>query len=248
MSSCDSIERSSPRLKENQHRPSVCCILFRRNKSILVVVYYPSLLPFTMLCSTITRNATAAWTIVAAFLLSLIAVANGDSSYIIHTYQASITSLSALYDVSGYVILFTKEDGNAASASEASPYVAYTGQISNIESGLTYETCNFTNGCGVHIHSGTSCTNTTTQGGHYYKNGTNANATDPWINERYFTNDDGVTSDFSNVLEIGTADIEGHAFIGTSPLLRQSFVTHCSFPIVYRCYIDKFTFIAIDLP
>ena len=44
--------------------------------------------------------------------------------------------------------------------------------------------CTATNGCGVHVHSGTECTNSGTQGGHYF-----ATAPDPWATVRYSSTD-----------------------------------------------------------
>jgi len=55
------------------------------------------------------------------------------------------------------------------------------GQASGLEASLSDASnggtnCTATNGCGAHVHSGTACTNATTQGGHYYAAGT----ADPW--------------------------------------------------------------------
>jgi hypothetical protein len=73
----------------------------------------------------------------------------------------------------------------------------------------------YPSGCGVHIHSGTSCFDTTTQGGHYY---TDPVLSDPWINERYLTSEPTSAGfyegDFKGMISIGTIDIEGHAFVG----------------------------------
>merc|ERR1712178_428463 len=50
--------------------------------------------------------------------------------------------------------------------------------------------CTAANGCGAHVHSGSSCTNVSTQGGHYF----DANATDPWSSVGYtFTTHRGRT-------------------------------------------------------
>merc|ERR1711879_1047513 len=45
--------------------------------------------------------------------------------------------------------------------------------------------CSATNGCGVHVHSGTACTDTDTQGGHYYTEG----IADPWASIGYHSTD-----------------------------------------------------------
>ena len=47
------------------------------------------------------------------------------------------------------------------------------------------DTCNVVNGCGTHIHSGTSCATVDEQGGHYYNMDTVS--VDPWLLESYHT-------------------------------------------------------------
>ena len=143
---------------------------------------------------------------------SLIAVSAQEEPYIIHTYHVDIAPLSDMYEVSGYAVLFTKQDSDN-DAESPSTYLGYAGKIDNIEGNLTDATCTVLNACGVHVHAGTSCLNGTTQGGHYYNNETID--TDPWNDARYFNNDDGASSSFSGLLDIGTSDIEGHPFIGT---------------------------------
>jgi hypothetical protein len=72
----------------------------------------------------------------------------------------------------------------------------------------------YPSGCGVHIHSGTSCLNTTLQGGHYYED---LVLEDPWTEKRYtsFEKASGVNAGtFRGILEIGTTDVEGRAFVG----------------------------------
>jgi len=59
--------------------------------------------------------------------------------------------------------------------------------------GTGSDQCNVTNGCGVHIHSGTGCNNTEVQGGHYYD--ADSVAVDPWLLASYLTTgSDGGTS------------------------------------------------------
>ena len=144
---------------------------------------------------------------------SFVAVVSAqDEPYIIHTYHAELSPLSDMYDVSGYVVLFTKQDSDNDDES-MSTYLGYAGKVDNIESNLTQATCTEVNGCGVHVHSGKSCFNSTTQGGHYYNNATIS--ADPWLEARYFTSDDGMSSSFSGLLDIGSTDIDGRAFVGT---------------------------------
>ena len=159
-----------------------------------------------------------------------------DEPYIIHTYHADISPLSDMYDVSGYVVLFTKQDSDNDAASTAT-YLGYAGQVDNIENNLTVASCTVLNGCGVHVHTGKSCLNSTLQGGHYYNNETIG--VDPWIEARYFTSEDGVSSNFSGLLDIGSTDIDGRAFIGTSTMIVLLFslyfrigLTSISFGIV----------------
>jgi hypothetical protein len=172
---------------------------------------FPSIMNPTLFCS---RGAFSICVVSLVVLVLLTAstsfvVSAQDAPYIIHTYHADISPLSDMYDVSGYVVLFTKSDTDASS-----PYLGYAGMVDNIESNLTYATCTAVNGCGVHVHSGKSCFNSTTPGGHYYNNLTID--VDPWIDARYFTNDDGMSSSFSGLLDIGSTDIDGRAFVGKS--------------------------------
>jgi hypothetical protein len=77
-----------------------------------------------------------------------------------------------------------------------------------------FQKCTATNGCGVHIHTGFGCENTTAQGGHYFVDPVTE---DPWAEARYSSGADGKAS-FSGVLDMGSMeDIEGRAFLGTQP-------------------------------
>lgn len=69
--------------------------------------------------------------------------------------------------------------------------------------------CTATNGCGTHVHSGTACTNKTTQGGHYFA----ATAVDPWAPIGYtFTTRRGSTF-FRFSIETAAQDISQKPFI-----------------------------------
>ena len=86
--------------------------------------------------------------------------------------------------------------------------------------------CNeYPNACGAHIHNGTSCETTTTQGGHLYNMSTVS--IDPWINERYSSNDNGYAS-FSNTMQMGTNDVLGKPFIS-----KYNIVSHKDGPYIY---------------
>jgi hypothetical protein len=68
--------------------------------------------------------------------------------------------------------------------------------------------CTAGNGCGLHVHSGISCTNSTTQGGHFYRT-----AVDPWSTTGYLTTDADGFALFFDCVSTGEPDIEGHAFV-----------------------------------
>jgi hypothetical protein len=68
---------------------------------------------------------------------------------------------------------------------------------------LNGKDCNITNGCGVHIHNGTSCTNSTTQGGHYYGGEV---AIDPWNYTMYYSTDEDGEGYFTGCVDTGITD------------------------------------------
>jgi Cu/Zn superoxide dismutase len=68
--------------------------------------------------------------------------------------------------------------------------------------------CTAGNGCGLHVHSGISCTNGTTQGGHFY-----STTVDPWSTTGYLTTDVDGSAIFFDCVSTGETDIEGHAFV-----------------------------------
>jgi hypothetical protein len=71
--------------------------------------------------------------------------------------------------------------------------------------------CNFTNGCGIHIHNGTSCFNVTTQGGHVYNRTTIP--IDPWLYTMYHATDANGNAYFSGCVENGVPSFIGNPFI-----------------------------------
>jgi hypothetical protein len=77
--------------------------------------------------------------------------------------------------------------------------------------------CTAKNGCGVHIHAGFGCEDSDAQGGHYYEDPI---TTDPWVEARYSSDTDGKAS-FSGIVDIGTDDVEGRAFVGTPKRLVE---------------------------
>jgi hypothetical protein len=114
-------------------------------------------------------------------------------------YEATIYEFDGS-GVSGKAIVF--------SAGEGSPVVAYTGFGQGLEPNLLESNCTVRNACGAHIHSGTSCETIDLQGRHYYV----GLPVDPWLTARY-TSDNTGSAAFSGVLDIGTYDLEGRAFV-----------------------------------
>ncbi|KAL7562280.1 hypothetical protein ACA910_014501 [Epithemia clementina (nom. ined.)] len=98
--------------------------------------------------------------------------------------------------VEGNVVLFA--DG---------PVVAYAGKSNGLEVNLGPSECTAVNGCGAHVHQGISC-EAELQEGHYYMGNS-----DPWLTERYSSNDLGVAK-YNGVVDIGgTGLLDGRAFI-----------------------------------
>jgi hypothetical protein len=75
--------------------------------------------------------------------------------------------------------------------------------------------CDVANGCGAHIHSGTGCTDTEAQGGHYYDG--DSVAIDPWLLESYRTTD-----------STGAAAFVGCALTGanSADYMNRPFIVH----------------------
>jgi hypothetical protein len=120
------------------------------------------------------------------------------------TYRVTINPLLPTnpYPVFGFATIFTDASRSM---------VGYAGIASNLEPFITPSKCTVLNACGVHIHSGRSCTNVTTQGGHYFNNITIP--VDPWIKEEYTTDKNG-KANFQSIVKMGTIDVEGRVFIG----------------------------------
>ena len=98
--------------------------------------------------------------------------------------------------------------------------LAMIGTVSGLEPSLDAAgtDCAATNGCGVHVHSGTSCTDPASQGGHYYPAETPSSTspwiTDPWAKVRYqSTNASGDAELNIPQLTTGAYDIGGKVFI-----------------------------------
>ena len=148
-------------------------------------------------------------TLIIITLLSIMTFTPGRASTMVDaqiiTYRVTMNPLipTSPHPAFGFATIFA--DVNKS-------IVGYAGIASNLESDLTASTCTALNACGVHIHSGLSCANVTTQGGHYFQNATVP--IDPWINEEYTTDKNG-KANFQSIVNMGTTDIEGRVFIGT---------------------------------
>jgi len=113
-------------------------------------------------------------------------------------YRASLAQLGNS-GVTGEVTVFTENGKTLFGAGMASGLEANINDNAN---------CTATNGCGVHVHSGTGCENSTVQGGHYYKG-----ATDPWASVRYKTTSAAGKASFEFIVNDAGTDIEGKVFI-----------------------------------
>lgn len=77
--------------------------------------------------------------------------------------------------------------------------------------------CSAGNGCGVHIHSGMGCEDSTAQGGHWYDSATVSE--DPWKQVGYKLTSASGTADFADCVQVGfdvktdPSLLEGRAFV-----------------------------------
>jgi hypothetical protein len=115
--------------------------------------------------------------------------------------------------------------------------------LSDLEENLLDETnCTATNGCGVHIHSGLGCEDKDAQGGHFYNDTIKV---DPWLVERY-TSDGMGKAVIGAYLDIGSSDVDGHAFVGKSlwdvdralRIVKYAATPHLAF-LWFRQYMHK---------
>mmetsp|Transcript_73716 Transcript_73716/g.116748 ORF Transcript_73716/g.116748 Transcript_73716/m.116748 type:complete len:887 (+) Transcript_73716:103-2763(+) len=135
-----------------------------------------------------TATATTTTTTLASF-----------SSYLV--YEATIAELGGS-GVSGDIAIFVTPTG-----------LFGAGRASGLERGLVAGAavgshCTATNACGIHVHSGTACTDANTQGGHYFME-----ASDPWTNTRYSNTDSVGDAIFSFSVATMSTAIEGKPFI-----------------------------------
>lgn len=135
--------------------------------------------------------------VVLSSLLLLLLLTLSNAAAIPIVYEAIIEGLNG----SGVT-------GTAMVVTDGSSSVAYAGFGIGLPANVSsVDDCLPTNACGAHIHSGTSCESTETQGGHYY-----STPVDPWLIQRYVSDDRGSAS-FAGVLNIGTDEIQGRTFL-----------------------------------
>ena len=127
--------------------------------------------------------------------------AHAANNYVV--YKATITPIPGVdTSVSGSVVVFAdRMDGTT---------VGYGGHVTGLQANLDATNCPATNGCGVHIHSGMGCEDSAAQGGHYFADPVTS---DPWVTAQYSSDAEGMTT-FASSVEMGTIDLEGHAFVG----------------------------------
>lgn len=70
------------------------------------------------------------------------------------------------------------------------------------------ENCTTKNGCGAHVHSGDSCANSTTQGGHYFQG-----VVDPWAPVQYTSTNGIGGASFVFMIRSSATEIVGKPFI-----------------------------------
>lgn len=134
-----------------------------------------------------------------AALLTACCCASSWASYA--AYSASLTSLSG-GTAKGEVTIFVTPTGLTGVGSA-------TGLEPDLKSKASSGTnCNATNGCGVHVHSGTACTDKETQGGHYF-----GGSVDPWKDIHYSSSDADGSTHFHFSVTDSANDIASKPFI-----------------------------------
>jgi hypothetical protein len=120
---------------------------------------------------------------------------NGETQNLLSTNTLGLTDT----DVASVVTAYGVNKG----------IVCYFGSAINLEPDLTSylstdvpgTDCNFTNGCGVHIHNGTSCADKASQGGHLYDSAVFPE--DPWLHTMYYSTSAQGDAQFVGCVETG---------------------------------------------
>jgi hypothetical protein len=96
-------------------------------------------------------------------------------------------------------------DGSATLFTDGT-VVTGAGKVSGLSADVT--DCSATNGCGAHVHSGTSCDSTSGQGGHHYNT-----EEDPWTTTGYTSTDSDGDARFVFSVDSEGVDIDGRTFV-----------------------------------
>ena len=125
----------------------------------------------------------------------LLATADSDLPY--KVYAAALTELGNS-GVTADVTVFVSGDD-----------IMGVGTASGLEPRLDrMDDCTATNACGVHVHAGSSCADSATQGGHHF-----AGASDPWAGVMYPSTDEVGAAAFEFYVNDVPTDIAGRTFI-----------------------------------
>lgn len=116
--------------------------------------------------------------------------------------SSSLAALATTGGVTAQVTVYT-----------TATHIIGAGQASGLEASLKDasaggSSCTATNGCGVHVHSGTACTDAASQGGHYYKG-----SSDPWANVRYSSTSTAGAADFIFSVADSATDVTSKPFV-----------------------------------
>jgi len=120
--------------------------------------------------------------------------------------EADLESLGSSNNATGSVAAVQVGDSDT---------ICYMGYAMNLEPSLSafYSStagpdCTATNGCGTHVHAGTSCESSDTQMGHYY-----TGDSDPWAIIGYESTSSQGFATYMDCISTGETDYEGKAFI-----------------------------------
>jgi predicted DNA-binding protein with PD1-like motif len=127
-----------------------------------------------------------------------------NADHVHGTYGGELSAYGAGSKVSGHVAIAVVDDR-----------LFLTGDAKDLEKSLVdgaggCDPSGTNNSCGVHIHSGTGCADSTAQGGHFFQS-----ATDPWALVGYSTTSATGAASFHGILK-GTVDT---AKIGNKPFV-----------------------------
>lgn len=135
--------------------------------------------------------------------------------FIIHNKAGGRVACGILYEVTTGVTEASLMNLSSAGVSGSVTLVVNgsvitgAGSASGLEASLSETTdCTAKNGCGVHVHSGSGCEDSTTQGEHYFS------GTDPWATIRYSsTNATGTANFVFAVTSPSATAVQGKPFI-----------------------------------